>query len=40
MENGSEGAFVTTMATRLPAGAPVGQVWPEQWLTLFRLLDR
>lgn len=25
-------------ATRLPADTPVGYVWPEQWLTLFRLL--
>jgi 23S rRNA (adenine-N6)-dimethyltransferase len=25
-------------ATRLDPGAPVGAVWPEQWLTLFRLL--
>ena len=27
-------------ATRLAADAPVGHVWPEQWLTLFRLLER
>lgn len=26
-------------AARLPADVPVGLVWPEQWLTLFRLLD-
>ncbi|HEV8569996.1 MAG TPA: 23S ribosomal RNA methyltransferase Erm [Actinoplanes sp.] len=25
-------------ATRLPTDRPVGEVWPEQWLTLFRLL--
>ncbi|HEX5741508.1 MAG TPA: 23S ribosomal RNA methyltransferase Erm [Pilimelia sp.] len=25
-------------AVRLPADVPVGLVWPEQWLTLFRLL--
>jgi 23S rRNA (adenine-N6)-dimethyltransferase len=27
-------------ATRLAPELPVGQVWPEQWLTLFRLLSR
>jgi 23S rRNA (adenine-N6)-dimethyltransferase len=27
-------------ATRLDPHRPVGHVWPEQWLTLFRLLDR
>ena len=27
-------------ATRLAADRPVGEVWPEQWLTLFRLLSR
>jgi 23S rRNA (adenine-N6)-dimethyltransferase len=27
-------------ATRLGPDVPVGHVWPEQWLTLFRLLDR
>ncbi|WP_432825004.1 ErmE/ErmH/ErmO/ErmR family 23S rRNA (adenine(2058)-N(6))-methyltransferase [Dactylosporangium sp. CA-092794] len=26
-------------ALRLRPGTPVGLVWPEQWLTLFRLLD-
>jgi len=26
-------------AARLAAGVPVGLVWPEQWLTLFRLID-
>jgi 23S rRNA (adenine-N6)-dimethyltransferase len=31
------GAF---RAARLAPGVPVGLVWPEQWLTLFRLLDR
>lgn len=31
------GAF---RATRLGPGLPVGEVWPEQWLTLFRLLSR
>jgi 23S rRNA (adenine-N6)-dimethyltransferase len=31
------GAF---RALRLSAGTPVGLVWPEQWLTLFRLLSR
>ncbi|MER7008245.1 ErmE/ErmH/ErmO/ErmR family 23S rRNA (adenine(2058)-N(6))-methyltransferase [Dactylosporangium sp. NPDC000555] len=30
------GAF---RALRLDAGTPVGLVWPEQWLTLFRLLS-
>jgi len=30
------GAF---RAVRVPATAPVGEVWPEQWLTLFRLLS-
>jgi 23S rRNA (adenine-N6)-dimethyltransferase len=30
------GAF---RAVRVPADAPVGEVWPEQWLTLFRLLS-
>jgi 23S rRNA (adenine-N6)-dimethyltransferase len=30
------GAF---RATRLAPDLPVGHVWPEQWLTLFRLLD-
>jgi len=30
------GAF---RATRLGPDVPVGRVWPEQWLTLFRLLD-
>jgi 23S rRNA (adenine-N6)-dimethyltransferase len=30
------GAF---RAARLAPGVPVGLVWPEQWLTLFRLLD-
>ena len=27
-------------ATRLPPDVPVGLVWPEQWLTLYRLLSR
>jgi 23S rRNA (adenine-N6)-dimethyltransferase len=27
-------------AARLAAGTPVGLVWPEQWLTLFRILER
>jgi 23S rRNA (adenine-N6)-dimethyltransferase len=27
-------------AVRLAPGVPVGQVWPEQWLTLYRLLSR
>jgi len=27
-----------TRAARLDPDAPVGEVWPEQWLTLFRLL--
>ena len=26
-------------AARLAVGVPVGLVWPEQWLTLFRLID-
>jgi 23S rRNA (adenine-N6)-dimethyltransferase len=26
-------------AARIPADRPVGEVWPEQWLTLFRLLQ-
>ena len=26
-------------AARLAPGVPVGLVWPEQWLTLFRRLD-
>ncbi|HEX8343349.1 MAG TPA: ErmE/ErmH/ErmO/ErmR family 23S rRNA (adenine(2058)-N(6))-methyltransferase [Actinoplanes sp.] len=26
-------------ACRLPTDAPVGHVWPEHWLTLFRLLE-
>jgi 23S rRNA (adenine-N6)-dimethyltransferase len=26
-------------AARLATGVPVGPVWPEQWLTLFRLLE-
>ena len=26
-------------AARLATGVPVGLVWPEQWLTLFRLID-
>jgi 23S rRNA (adenine-N6)-dimethyltransferase len=30
------GAF---RAVRVPPDAPVGVVWPEQWLTLFRLLS-
>ena len=30
------GAF---RATRLASDLPVGRVWPEQWLNLFRLLD-
>jgi 23S rRNA (adenine-N6)-dimethyltransferase len=25
-------------AARLDPSAPVGEVWPEQWITLFRLL--
>jgi 23S rRNA (adenine-N6)-dimethyltransferase len=33
----TSGAF---RATRLGTDVPVGQVWPEQWLTLFRLLER
>jgi 23S rRNA (adenine-N6)-dimethyltransferase len=33
----TSGAF---RATRIGTGLPVGYVWPEQWLTLFRLLDR
>jgi 23S rRNA (adenine-N6)-dimethyltransferase len=31
------GAF---RAARLPPDRPVGEIWPEQWLTLFRLLHR
>ncbi len=31
------GAF---RATRIAPDRPVGEVWPEQWLTLFRLLSR
>jgi 23S rRNA (adenine-N6)-dimethyltransferase len=27
-------------AARVSADAPVGVVWPEQWLTLFRILER
>lgn len=27
-------------ATRLGPDVPVGHAWPEQWLTLFRLIDR
>jgi len=30
------GAF---RAARVPTDTPVGHVWPEQWLTLFRILD-
>jgi 23S rRNA (adenine-N6)-dimethyltransferase len=26
-------------AVRVHPDAPVGEVWPEQWLTLFRLLS-
>jgi 23S rRNA (adenine-N6)-dimethyltransferase len=33
----TSGAF---RATRIGDDLPVGLVWPEQWLTLFRLLDR
>jgi len=31
-------AYGVTRAARLDPRAPVGEVWPEQWLTLFRLL--
>jgi len=31
-------AHGVTRAARLDPDAPVGEVWPEQWLTLFRLL--
>jgi 23S rRNA (adenine-N6)-dimethyltransferase len=35
---GSRRAFGATRAARLGEDVPVGEVWPEQWLTLFRLL--
>lgn len=34
---GVAGAF---RAARIPPDRPVGEVWPEQWLTVFRLLHR
>ena len=37
---GARRASAAFRAARLGPDAPVGHVWPEQWLTLFRLLDR
>jgi hypothetical protein len=36
---GAERVTAAFRATRVPADLPVGAVWPEQWLTLFRLLE-
>jgi 23S rRNA (adenine-N6)-dimethyltransferase len=33
-------AATACRAARIPPDRPVGEVWPEQWLTLFRLLHR
>jgi 23S rRNA (adenine-N6)-dimethyltransferase len=37
---GSRRVAAAFRATRVGADVPVGHVWPEQWLTLFRLLER
>lgn len=37
---GSRRAIGACRAARLATDAPVGLVWPEQWLTLFRILER
>jgi 23S rRNA (adenine-N6)-dimethyltransferase len=34
------GAAAACRAARIPPDRAVGEVWPEQWLTLFRLLHR
>jgi 23S rRNA (adenine-N6)-dimethyltransferase len=33
-------AAAACRAARIPPDRTVGEVWPEQWLTLFRLLHR
>ncbi|WP_433307243.1 ErmE/ErmH/ErmO/ErmR family 23S rRNA (adenine(2058)-N(6))-methyltransferase [Actinoplanes sp. CA-030573] len=35
---GDRRAYAATRAARLGPDVPVGEVWPEQWLSLFRLL--
>jgi 23S rRNA (adenine-N6)-dimethyltransferase len=37
---GSRRVSAAFRAARLHPDVPVGHVWPEQWLTLFRLIDR
>ena len=37
---GTRRASAAFRAARVGPDVPVGHVWPEQWLTLFRLLDR
>jgi 23S rRNA (adenine-N6)-dimethyltransferase len=36
--HGPRRAYAVARAARLTPDTPVGEVWPEQWLTLFRLL--
>ncbi|MEU4561229.1 23S ribosomal RNA methyltransferase Erm [Actinoplanes sp. NPDC023936] len=37
-DHGRQRAYAAFRACRLDPDLPVGEVWPEQWLTLFRLL--
>jgi 23S rRNA (adenine-N6)-dimethyltransferase len=40
LERRYRGVASAFRAARIPADRPVGEVWPEQWLTVFRLLHR
>ncbi|MEU8242719.1 23S ribosomal RNA methyltransferase Erm [Actinoplanes missouriensis] len=39
-DHGRQRTYAAFRACRLAEDLPVGEVWPEQWLTLFRLLSR
>jgi 23S rRNA (adenine-N6)-dimethyltransferase len=38
-QHGERRTWAAFRAARIPPDRPVGAVWPEQWLTLFRLLQ-
>ncbi|MDM4722069.1 23S ribosomal RNA methyltransferase Erm [Micromonospora sp. WMMA1363] len=40
LEGRYRGVASAFRAARIPPDRPVGEVWPEQWLTVFRLLHR
>jgi 23S rRNA (adenine-N6)-dimethyltransferase len=40
LERRYRGVASAFRAARIPPDRPVGEVWPEQWLTVFRLLHR